>query len=292
MDPSSQPIMISQEQLEHFSAMSHQLEQMQQELQALRQPTPTISSTSLPSLPAKPPKVNTPSEFHGDRLKLDAFLSQLSIYTSLRSSEFRNDSTKILFAASYLRSSAFAWFEPHLRSKDTTSPSPLLDSYATFIEALQQTFGIIDPIPQYERQLATLKQTTSASQYASEFQRIASHLRWNDDALCFTFYKGLKDLVKDELARIEKPATLLELIEKAVRLDNRIFERRKEKSLFALPLPVRAYSPQPRENQRGFNHRPGGNNYLGPQPMELDVLQYQSNRPHKKLTPGERSYRL
>jgi hypothetical protein len=46
--------------------------------------------------------------------------------------------------------------------------------------------------------LALLKQTSSVSDYATSFHRYSVTLGWNDQALRFHFYQGLKDHVKDE----------------------------------------------------------------------------------------------
>ena len=40
------------------------------------------------------------------------------------------------------------------------------------------------------------------------------------------YYEGLKDDVKDELVRGERPTDLAAYIEQAVRIDNRLFERK------------------------------------------------------------------
>ena len=48
-------------------------------------------------------------------------------------------------------------------------------------------------------------------------------------ALKAQYYKGLKDGVKDEIARSEAPDNLQELIEMAVKIDNRNFERALER---------------------------------------------------------------
>ena len=74
-----------------------------------------------------------------------------------------------------------------------------------------------------------LRQTSSASSYSTLFQQIVSFLEWDDAALSYAFYNGLKDSVKDELAKDDRPATLSALMEKAIKIDNRQFERSREK---------------------------------------------------------------
>ena len=44
-----------------------------------------------------------------------------------------------------------------------------------------------------------------------------------------TFYQGLKDDVKDELIKQNRPKDFADYVAMAVRIDNRLFERRMEK---------------------------------------------------------------
>jgi len=43
------------------------------------------------------------------------------------------------------------------------------------------------------------------------------------------YYQGLKNPVKDEISQSDKPETLLEMIQLAIKIDNRIYKRRLEK---------------------------------------------------------------
>jgi hypothetical protein len=153
----------------------------------------------------------------------------LAIYFALQPDDFNSDTNKIMFAASLLRDSAFDWFEPNLRKKDSDSPPAVVTNYKTFLASLESTFGDIDAKATAERQLRSLRQTTSASSYSTSFQQIVSFLEWDDAALGYAFYNGLKDSVKDELAKDDRPASLSALMEKAIKIDNRQFERNREK---------------------------------------------------------------
>jgi Domain of unknown function (DUF4939) len=73
---------------------------------------PPVFGTSNPSI--KEPKVNPPDAFYGDKDKSDAFLAQLSLSFQLQSSRFLDDRTKVLFAISYMKGTAFNWSLPYL----------------------------------------------------------------------------------------------------------------------------------------------------------------------------------
>ena len=202
------------------------IEQLQSQITALETSAPISSPTSSSSRNIKTTK---PDTFHGSCSKLRSFISQLAIYFALQPDDFNTDVNKIMFAASLLRDSAFDWFEPNLRKRDSDNPPPIITSYKTFIASLESTFGDIDAKATAERQLRSLRQTSSASSYSTSFQQIVSFLEWDDAALSYAFYNGLKDSVKDELAKDDRPATLSALMEKAIKIDNRQFERSREK---------------------------------------------------------------
>lgn len=130
-----------------------------------------------------------------------------------------------MFAASFLRSTAFSWFQPYLDNP----LSPLLDNFELFCNSLYATFGDPDEVGTAERSIFNHRQTTSVAAYASDFRRFASLTSWNDSALCAQFYRGLKDAIKDELAKMGRADTLDQLIEIAIRLDNRMQERKMER---------------------------------------------------------------
>ena len=84
-----------------------------------------------------------------------------------------------------------------------------------------------------ERELRQPKQSASVADYAAKFEQHRQHLDYNDSAFRDLFYHGLKDGIKDELARNPRPATLRELKEAAIRLDARFHERYLERRLQA-----------------------------------------------------------
>src|SRR3982751_2030120 len=172
------------------------------------------------------PRISDPSHFEGKRHQLKNFVSQLRLVIYGQPSRYRTERSKVMFAASFLRDAAFSWFQPYLNSDDC----PLLDDFPLFIEQLELAFGDPDEVSNAERKLATLTQTSSAINYASEFRRISALTEWNDPAKCHHFYAGLKSSVKDELSKSKRPFTLSELIELAISIDNRLHDRYLEKN--------------------------------------------------------------
>jgi molybdopterin converting factor small subunit len=161
----------------------------------------------------------------------------MKLYFSANCKSLGAESDKVLAASTFLEGPAFDWFEPKVRAwfdereQDRDDEiNELFADYSKFERLIRLTFGEIDEKSSAAQKLHRLKQTGSAARYASEFQQISSHLEWDDEALADKYYQGLKDDVKDDIARIAKrPDTLSGMIEVAVKIDNRIYERKMEK---------------------------------------------------------------
>jgi hypothetical protein len=83
---------------------------------------------------------------------------------------------------------------------------------------------------------------------------LAAKTKWGRAALQHQFYVGLKDTIKDEVARSDKPDDLQELIALTVKIDNRMYERSLEK---------RGQYSQEHKRKKSYNKYHS--------PMELDV---------------------
>ena len=73
------------------------------------------------------------------------------------------------------------------------------------------------------------KDSTKATRYAINFNCHTHRTSWNDQALTCQYYKGLPDRLKDEIARVGKPADLHSLQDLVATLDQRYWERQSEK---------------------------------------------------------------
>jgi RNase H-like domain found in reverse transcriptase/Reverse transcriptase (RNA-dependent DNA polymerase)/Integrase zinc binding domain/Ty3 transposon capsid-like protein/Chromo (CHRromatin Organisation MOdifier) domain len=216
---------LPSEDYRNLLSMANSISQLYNKIQELEK-----KSYAPPTYPE--PRISDPEHFDGKRHLLKNFISQLRLVIFGQPSRYPNERSKVMFAASFLRGSAFSWFQPFLSMNQT----PVLDDFELFIKRLEETYGDPDEIANAERRLCVLRQTNSASAYASEFRRIASLTEWNDPALCCQYYRGLRDSVKDELSKIERPSTLSDLIEVTIKIDNRLHDRFVEKSGLHIPV--------------------------------------------------------
>jgi hypothetical protein len=188
------------------------------------------SSSSAPN-PRNEPKIPDPPVFNGERKSLLPFLAKCRLKFAGQPSSFPTESNKVIYAGSRLEGPPFSWFSPlndRLQDPERKDP-PELASFDALAKALTTLYGDPHLALTAERKIRALRQVTSIAQYIAEFEEHRQYLTWNEDALRDQFYLGLKDRIKDNLAPLERPSTLTELKELALRLDSRLDARWHEK---------------------------------------------------------------
>ncbi|TEA10074.1 hypothetical protein C8034_v010610 [Colletotrichum sidae] len=63
----------------------------------------------------------------------------------------------------------------------------------------------------------------------TEFRRIYARLNYTDNTKIFMFYQGLKEDVKDELIKQDRPSDFITYAKLAIKIDNQLFKCRYEK---------------------------------------------------------------
>ncbi len=120
----------------------------------------------------------------------------------------------------------------HLKNKSEDQEeeiNKIFEDFFNFEQAIQRMYEDIDAKRIIERQLYDIKQSESAFKYIAAFQSIAAKIEWNDLILTAQFYKELKNVIKNEIAHMNKFATLHAMISKTIVLNNWQYERRLEK---------------------------------------------------------------
>lgn len=279
---------------QHSTSVKDHLEQLHAQVVASA-PVSAIQGPRLPKAEC----------FEGNRSKLRGFLTQMDMHLDVNKTKLPDAASKVIFVSTYLRGQAWDWFEPHIRDyygkpsdEWSATTTDVFADYRNFRQHLERTFGDIDAAQTAERKLQRIRQHSSASAYASEFQQIISYLDWPDRTYIPPFISGLKSNIKDELARIDRPETLDKVIEVAVKIDNRLRERQYERQ--DVEQWKRGKGRSPGFNRfnpgRRDNHRaPRDSDPYGPKPMELDATQDEQDERRKKNLcfscgkPGHRS---
>ena len=264
MSFSPDTITLPMEEYQRLSSFATSMSELTQRLANLER---TTGHTPVSSRYPSEPRISDPSYFDGRRNLLKNFVSQLRLVIFGQPSRYPTERSKVMFAASFLRDSAFSWFQPYLNAESC----PVLDDFDMFIDLLESAFGDPDETINAERKLSLLSQSASAIQYASEFRRIAALTQWNDPAKCYHFYNGLKPAVKDELSKVKRPTHLNDLMELAISIDNRLHDRNMERNtsrhfprtsdktipiiLFLVSINVSLHLTKRRSNDVGRNSR-------------------------------------
>ncbi|KAL7381914.1 hypothetical protein ABVT39_013427 [Epinephelus coioides] len=85
--------------------------------------------------------------------------------------------------------------------------------------------------------------TSSVTQFAIQFRCLATESSWKEDALQGAFQNGINENIKDELVSHPEPEGMDDLIALAIRIDNHIRERRREKTVSNLPALLCSLAP-------------------------------------------------
>uniref|UniRef100_A0AAQ5ZXR0 CCHC-type domain-containing protein n=1 Tax=Amphiprion ocellaris TaxID=80972 RepID=A0AAQ5ZXR0_AMPOC len=190
-------------------------------------PVPLVAPAPVlnPASPAKEPHVPVPERYSGDFGSCRAFLTQVSLVFDLQPRSYASERAKVAFLVSLLSGAARDWGTSLWEQQGA-----VCNSYASFTAEMRKIFD--HPVrgrDAADRLLSISQGSRSVADYAVDFRTLASETDWNDGALRGVFYKGLQDTLKDELALREELATLEQCIDLAIRLDNRLRERRREK---------------------------------------------------------------
>ena len=128
---------------------------------------------------------------------------------------------------SLLTKTTSAWFAPLVEQG-----SPLLDDLDSFLAEFESTFEYPDRSHTSALRLRNLKQgNRPASTYAAEFRLLTCDVPWDEAALVDQSCSGLASDVKDLLLTMPDANTLSLAMTQAIRCDNRLFERRRERRL-------------------------------------------------------------
>ncbi|KAI6849248.1 hypothetical protein KC323_g9575 [Hortaea werneckii] len=175
-------------------------------------------------------KVAKPDYYYGDRSKLDDWLNQMALY--FRFENITQDPKKTLLASSYLRGQVQQWIRPRLHEvlHQNIDTEGIFNSWDNYVKAIRNIYGLSNEKQVAIRVIQHLKQKTSTSQYTAKFREYSGKTSWDDQALLTMYYTGLKDDVKDELMRSGASHDTLELmIQDAIEIDDRLYERKMEK---------------------------------------------------------------
>ena len=173
------------------------------------------------------PRVSQPHRYDGSKGGCRGFLTQCDLIFELQPRAFSSDRFRIAYIITLLTDKALKW-----ATAVWAKQGSVCSSFKDFQEEMLLVFDQSTTGPDAAKLLMTIRQDKrSVTDYAIEFRTLAEESEWNDKALVTAFHHGLSDALKDGLASIGCPRELEPLIAHAVRLDNRMRERRGDQGV-------------------------------------------------------------
>src|SRR5260370_39003823 len=184
---------------------------------------PLVPLVQTPTLATNQMCVQAPDTFNGMNLEdLWTFLLQCQITFKSCPQDFPTESSRVFFTISYLKKVALEWLNQGVLEEDPRRTPLWRGNWAEFSKELWTHFRPTNPTGPAEMELCHLTMAGNArlSKYLVHFNTLTSRVEWGEAALCFQFYNGLLDQLKDRIAILGKLDTLQELVLMAQHYDN------------------------------------------------------------------------
>lgn len=245
-----------------LAELQGQLATLQRQQQSLAEPITTRQ---------REPKIAMPEKFNGDRRNYREFMSNVRTIFRLKPSTYDTDEKKIGFIGTLLTKQALTWYR--IREENQIS----MDNYEVFVAAFQTAFSDPNRKRNAQRAIRNLRQgNQSTLAYSTKFSELAMDAEYDNEAKMSSFYDGLNFDVKDALSLIvDLPEDYAAYVALAIRLDNRLYERRIEKRSNLRPQ---------KPHETGSYQR----NHSQAQPTPMDV---DTTKTYKPLTNEEKQRR-
>ena len=150
---------------------------------------------------------------------------QCGLVFDLQPHSYATDKARIAFVIELLRGRALEWASAVWERQETC-----MASYQEFTGEMRKLFDHPVRGKDAAKRLFTLRQGARiVADFMIEFRTLSVESGWNEESLQAAFYQGLSEQLKDELISYPEPSDLDSLVTLAIRVDNRVRERRREK---------------------------------------------------------------
>ena len=240
-------------------------------------PEPPAPAPS-PSASPREPSIPAPQRYGGDLGSCRSFLTQCSLVFEMQPQTYPTERSRIAYLIGSLSGEALAW-----AAAVWERGSAVCHNYGAFTEDMRKVFDHPVRGKEASQRLLQLRQgSRSVASFAVEFRTLAAESGWNEEALQGVFQNALSSELKDRLTSWEEPTNLDHLISLAIHMDNRLRERRRERSAHSFATPP-FESPAATQSSLPVAVPPRYVRSSSPEPMQI-------GRTH--LTPEERERRI
>ncbi len=162
---------------------------------------------------------NNPPVYDGDSNSCQAFLSQCSLVFSLQPRRYATEEAKVAYVLTLLTGRVREWGIAVWRSR-----APCC---ATFVDFRQEMAKLFDRSAQGDEAAAQLSRLSQKKCSVTDYAIQQAAAGWNEGALCVRFLEGLDYAIADELAAMDLPRELENLINLTLRVEGRLNRRRQ-----------------------------------------------------------------
>lgn len=235
--------------------------------------------------PVLEPRLPCPNAFSGDLSLCRGFVSQCELLFRHQYSRYSSPESRVALVVSLLSGRALQWAIAAFNNDATLS-----SDYSRFISEFKLVFDHPPEGSDTASKLHSISQgSRSVADYAVEFRILAADSKWGDQALISAFRRGLSETIKDLILR-DRPNSLSELISLALQVDERLRERRLERSRRSTP-----HIP-PNTSYSRLRHLHHSKTPVLDSPTSPKLVQLPEPEPmqigRSRLTPEEREFRF
>ena len=184
-----------------------------------------------PSASPREPTIPAPQRYGGDLGSCRSFLIQCSLVFEMQT--YPTERSRIAYLIGSLSGEALGWAAA-VWERD----SAVCNDYSAFTDEMRKVFDHPVRGREASQRLLQLRQgSRSVASFAVEFRTLAAESGWDEEALQGVFQNALSSELKDSLISWEEPTGLDHLISLAIHMDNRLRERRRERSAHPFTTP-------------------------------------------------------
>ncbi|QRW21202.1 Retrotransposon gag protein [Rhizoctonia solani] len=170
----------------------------------------------------KRPKMDLPDPYKGDTRgrKATQWLDRMMLWVALHRDQFDKEEQMVVWILYHMTNKAANWALPIIGAIIKGKGNP-----PTTIQALtakfKEAFADPDAKQAAARKIAALSQTTTTSEYVTEFRNLMAELDWNEEAYIAQFTRGLHWKVKELLSTKDSiPDELEAIFAASIKIDN------------------------------------------------------------------------